>query len=224
MNAPSRGAASRAALLDALLWTALAIALRAFVLGAIELAFPRFSASVRFSLATAIAFGAVVGFGLANAVPRSILAEGTLSLRSLGGVALSAAAAVLILKGLEVALLQGWPPSESQLRALGRFPAEGSGEAFLRLVVVAPLAEESLFRGVVLTRLRRGIEAAPAVVLSALLFATAHGNLWQGVPAFVAGIWLGLIVVRTRSVSAAVAGHAIVNFAAWAGFGILRTG
>ena len=60
-------------------------------------------------------------------------------------------------------------------------------------VLLAPLAEESLFRGLLFARLRRGCGRTAAYLLSAIAFATIHGN-----PAgFVVYVWLGLVFAWT---------------------------
>lgn len=47
----------------------------------------------------------------------------------------------------------------------------------LSVVIFAPLVEEMIFRGCVYTRLRRGMPIAVAMILSAVVFGTAHGAL-----------------------------------------------
>ncbi len=56
--------------------------------------------------------------------------------------------------------------------------------------IVSPVAEELLFRGILYARLRRLLEPAVAIAVSALLFAAYHGNLVQGIYAFVTGCFL----------------------------------
>lgn len=94
-------------------------------------------------------------------------------------------------------LLQGWglAPVSPDFSLSGGVPA-----LFLLLTAVAaaPLVEEYAFRGVLLRAL------APcgrrfAIVVSALLFALAHGNLPQGLPAFVIGLYLGYLADQTGS-------------------------
>jgi len=53
--------------------------------------------------------------------------------------------------------------------------------------VVAPIAEELLFRGVIYGNLRRMIRLIPAAGVSAALFGFYHGNTVQGIYAFVMG-------------------------------------
>lgn len=78
-------------------------------------------------------------------------------------------------------------------------------------IVLAPLFEESLFRGVLLPVLGRRTGRAAAVLLSALLFAAAHLSLSELVPLFVLGCGLGLLRLRTGRLSASVLMHALWN-------------
>lgn len=81
---------------------------------------------------------------------------------------------------------------------------------FVMLVAVPPICEELLFRGLVMGNLLpygRGV----AVFGSALLFAAMHQNFSQFLYAFVAGILLGLMYERTRSIWPCTLFHALNN-------------
>lgn len=81
----------------------------------------------------------------------------------------------------------------------------------LTAIVLAPLFEETLFRGVLLPVLGRWIGRGTAVLLSALLFAAAHLSLSELVPLFVLGCGLGLLRLRTGRLAASVLMHALWN-------------
>ena len=76
--------------------------------------------------------------------------------------------------------------------------------------ILAPMLEETLFRGMILPRLRPWGDRF-AVVVSALLFAIFHMNLVQGIPAFFMGLALGLVAVRSGSVLPGILIHALNN-------------
>lgn len=78
------------------------------------------------------------------------------------------------------------------------------------IAVLAPFFEEFVFRGIVLGRLRR-FGNGVAIFGSALLFGLFHGNFIQMPFAFLCGLVLGYIVVRTGSLWAAVAVHFLNN-------------
>ncbi|MEZ5107100.1 MAG: type II CAAX endopeptidase family protein [Draconibacterium sp.] len=84
--------------------------------------------------------------------------------------------------------------------------------AFMKVVVVAPIVEESIFRGIILNGFRRNYNSFVAVLMSALLFALFHLNPWQFPATFILGLLLGWMVIRTNSIIVAILGHSINNF------------
>ena len=78
-------------------------------------------------------------------------------------------------------------------------------------VILAPLAEEFLFRGVTLKKAQKIMPFLAANVLQALLFGIYHMNLIQGVYAFFLGLILGYTAEYFHSVWAAILLHAFVN-------------
>lgn len=94
-------------------------------------------------------------------------------------------------------------------------PVESMGEQpvlfnLLLSCVLAPLAEEFLFRRTLIDRLRPWGDGF-ALCASALAFALIHVNPYQMLYAFVVGILFGLIYLRTGRVGITVALHAGVN-------------
>lgn len=83
--------------------------------------------------------------------------------------------------------------------------------SLLATAVVPPLVEEFACRGLVLGSLRRFGDGF-AVLVSAILFGLMHGNFDQMPFAFMVGLVLGFIVVKTDSLWIAVAVHAANNF------------
>lgn len=76
--------------------------------------------------------------------------------------------------------------------------------------VVAPFAEETLFRGLVFGGLTRWMPPWAAAAISALLFAVSHG-LGVLAPIFVLGLGLAYVYARTGTIWAAMLAHALVN-------------
>ena len=89
----------------------------------------------------------------------------------------------------------------------------GAVQLFVFAVVVAPLAEELFFRGLVLQTVWRYTRHAwLAIVVSAALFGLIHFPQPQDVlPLCTMGIMLGYIRLRTRSLTACILVHALFN-------------
>jgi len=81
----------------------------------------------------------------------------------------------------------------------------------LAFLVVAPVAEETFFRGVVFNAWEREHGTWAAVVGSAALFAVIHTSLFALVPIFALGIALALVYRSSRSLVATMAMHAGFN-------------
>jgi membrane protease YdiL (CAAX protease family) len=84
----------------------------------------------------------------------------------------------------------------------------------LAVVVLAPLGEELLFRGLLLRALARRIRFWPAAIISSLLFAAAHADAYLLWPRAIALFGTGLVLAwlyRWRGYWASVTAHATVN-------------
>lgn len=77
--------------------------------------------------------------------------------------------------------------------------------------ILAPLGEETVFRGIVYGKLKRISNVPIAVVVSGLAFGLFHGNLVQAVYATVLGIVLALVYEIYDSLLASMLFHAIAN-------------
>ena len=83
--------------------------------------------------------------------------------------------------------------------------------SLIATAVVPPLVEEFACRGIILGALRKYGDGF-GVLTSAILFGLMHGNFDQMPFAFMVGLVLGYIVVKTGSLWIAVAVHAANNF------------
>jgi sodium transport system permease protein len=80
------------------------------------------------------------------------------------------------------------------------------------LIGVAPaICEELAFRGFILSGLRRMGHKWGAIALSAALFGVAHGLLQQSLSAFLVGIVIGYVAVKSNSLWPAIVFHAVHN-------------
>lgn len=87
--------------------------------------------------------------------------------------------------------------------------------SFFLLVVVAPVTEEVLFRGLILRGFLANYSKRSAILLSALLFAVMHTNPWQFISTFVAGVLLAWLLIETGSLLPCLFAHAVANGTAW---------
>lgn len=83
---------------------------------------------------------------------------------------------------------------------------------FIAVCIVAPIVEETLFRGIILRGLLKNTRHWIAIGLSSLLFAVFHMNIWQGITAFITGIFIGWIFYQTTSLFIAIFAHFVINF------------
>jgi uncharacterized protein len=84
--------------------------------------------------------------------------------------------------------------------------------AFVKVSVIAPIVEESIFRGLILHGLKKNYSAATSIFISALLFSLFHLNPWQIPATFVLGLLLGWIMIRTNNILLAIIIHSLNNF------------
>ncbi len=85
---------------------------------------------------------------------------------------------------------------------------------FTTIVVLAPVLEELIFRGIILKGLLKRYSPATAIAASSVLFGVVHLNPWQFISALILGIFIGWVYYRTRSISLAIIIHAFNNFTA----------
>lgn len=84
---------------------------------------------------------------------------------------------------------------------------------YIQIVIVGPILEELLFRGILLKSLLKKYYNKPlkAIVYSSIIFAVVHFNLIQGVAAFGGAIILGFIYYYTKSIKICILAHLINN-------------
>ena len=77
--------------------------------------------------------------------------------------------------------------------------------------ILGPIAEETLFRGILFSSLRRYVPRAVAIAISAALFAAAHTNVVGFLPIFLLGCLLAELYERTGSLFSPIAVHIVHN-------------
>jgi len=90
-------------------------------------------------------------------------------------------------------------------------PALSNILAVITVVVVAPITEELLFRGILLHRWTAKWGITPALLLTSLVFGILHANI-VGLSVF--GLMMALLYLKTRTLIVPIICHALNNLAA----------
>lgn len=111
------------------------------------------------------------------------------------------------------ALPDAQPPSQALLEADGGILVV-AGQV-VAAVVLAPIIEELIYRGALFQSARSSFGMVGGIVVSALVFAGVHAEVWSSAPAMfgllVLGLWLAAIFHRTGSLVVPVLAHATFN-------------
>lgn len=84
---------------------------------------------------------------------------------------------------------------------------------FVAMGILAPIAEELLFRGVIYKRLKTYYDVTIAAYIASLIFAIAHFNLIQGLYAFVFGMMICFVYEKNGNILTVIAMHMGANIA-----------
>jgi len=79
------------------------------------------------------------------------------------------------------------------------------------VLVVAPVTEEFLFRGILLHRWTTKWGVTPALIISSILFGLLHANI---IGLFVFGLMMALLYIKTRTLIVPIICHSLNNLAA----------
>ncbi len=113
--------------------------------------------------------------------------------------------------GIILTLIESYTGIQTQNpveEAVNRAPLWGT---FIFIVIVAPIIEEIVFRGILCKRLLF-LGEGYAVALSAACFALVHGNFYQLFYAFTLGCFFSFIYVKTGKLRYTVLYHMGINF------------
>jgi membrane protease YdiL (CAAX protease family) len=165
---------------------------------------------------------------------KSSTGEELFSLRPTGitEILIAVTAAIALTFPLSEALngLQAFfPPGEAEVQTtfLAFHPPSAVEKVFvvLSIVAAAPVGEELLYRGAMLSWIRETSRPWVAIVLTSIFFAASHywAPRWI-LPILPVGLMLGWLVFRTGSILSSIAAHAAFNgfplFAYWSGLRI----
>jgi len=111
-------------------------------------------------------------------------------------------------------IIQKYVPIDLQLEKMlqGFFSLEtGVIKSFLLVVLLAPVLEEVIFRGLLLRGFLVHYSRQMAILVSSFLFGVFHLNLWQFPGTFLWGIIAGWWFIQTDSLFICVFGHFVLN-------------
>lgn len=83
--------------------------------------------------------------------------------------------------------------------------------SLISVVVLIPICEEIIFRGVIFGYLKKRYNLVISLIIQALVFAFMHGNIVQGIYTFILGLVLGIIYIYTNSLYGSMLMHIIYN-------------
>ena len=103
------------------------------------------------------------------------------------------------------------PGSEERYQETIQHLREAPVLSFIQVCILAPVMEEILMRGFLLGGLAVNYGKVVALLISSLLFALLHFNMVQTLSALICGIILGLLYIRTDSLTCCIAAHTGYN-------------
>lgn len=84
--------------------------------------------------------------------------------------------------------------------------------SFITVVILAPIIEELLFRGIILEAFLKNYSPWKAIIWSAIIFGGFHLNPWQFIGGAFAGVLIGWVYVKTNSLIPGILIHFTNNF------------
>lgn len=102
-------------------------------------------------------------------------------------------------------------PNDQRILAQGKFAPITTYATLLASVLIAPFCEEVFFRGFTFMGLLQGMSLPVSILLSALIFAVAHGDPGSFLVLFVIGLALAFLRWRTHSIWPCIALHLLNN-------------
>ncbi len=133
------------------------------------------------------------------------------SVRSVVFSAFSGAGLWLISQAVISKFFSGTTVFNEYSKHIGELMGENIVLAMFVSVIIAPVVEEIVFRGALYRAFERLSAGWIAVIVSAVLFAIAHVNPMHMAYAFVLGILLGMIRLKSKSIIPCIALHFVYN-------------
>lgn len=84
-------------------------------------------------------------------------------------------------------------------------------QAILANALVVPVMEEVLFRGYIFSRLEKAMPSIVAAIISSVVFGICHGGLLWAVWAFILGMFICVVRIKSGSIVPGIIIHIIMN-------------
>lgn len=109
-----------------------------------------------------------------------------------------------------------WPESWMESYMASSSAIDNSVIAWITAVVMAPVLEEIVFRGLMYTRLKKGLPIIAAAIITSLTFGTVHGTIIWAVYTFIFSLVLIWVFERFQSLTACILLHMAYNLSGMA--------
>lgn len=109
-----------------------------------------------------------------------------------------------------------WPESWMQSYMEKSSVIDNSVAAWLTAVVMAPVLEEIVCRGLMYTRLKKGLPVIAAAIITSLVFGTVHGTVIWAIYTFIFSMVLIWVFERFQSLTACILLHMAYNLSGMA--------
>jgi len=109
-----------------------------------------------------------------------------------------------------------WPQEWMDSYVQNSSAIDGSLMAWLTAVLMAPVLEEIVFRGLMYTRLKKGLPAIAAAILTSLAFGVAHGTIIWAIYTFIFSMVLIWVFEKFQSLTASIVLHMAYNLSGMA--------
>lgn len=109
-----------------------------------------------------------------------------------------------------------WPQSWIDSYAANSSSIDGSLMSWLVAVLMAPVLEEIVFRGLMYTRLKKGLPVIAAAIITSLVFGIAHGTIIWAIYTFSFSLVLIWVFEKFQSLTACIVLHMAYNLSGMA--------
>lgn len=109
-----------------------------------------------------------------------------------------------------------WPESWMESYMANSSVIDNSVIAWITAVLMAPVLEEIVFRGLMYTRLKKGLPVIAAAIITSLVFGTVHGTIIWAIYTFIFSMVLIWVFERFQSLTACILLHMAYNLSGMA--------